>query len=401
MVAMKLYEPCQIGGSTAQNRLVALPMESNDSAPDGSPSERTIQRYRELARGQWGIIMIESVAPSYSGRARERQLVLTKDTLDGFRRLVDAIRAEDDRTLLFIQLNHAGRYALKSQIAYHHEILDSWHRVTQHTPVLTVEELDIISQKMCWAADCATQIGVHGADLKVCHGYLGIELMRPANQRNDRYGSTFQDRARLIREMLATIGDEIKGGFLAGSRISLLEDIPGGLGDDSGGDHAPLPEDLGQLLGLLRGSGASWICETAGNPYLNPGMSRPVRNDQARFKTAELHHRLAARVKHAFPDLSVVGMGYTLYGPGFPQVAENNISDGRVDFIGLGRQNFADPETPRKLMNGDSASVNWCKACVTNNCAFLLRHHAEAGCIVYNEYYRNHLKALKQSLPDT
>ena len=400
MSAMKLYEPCRIGGKTAPNRLVALPMEANDAEPDGTPGERTIARYRELARGGWGAIMIEAVAAAVSGRARGRQLVLSLHTLDAFRRLVDAIRQEGPDTLLFIQVNHAGRYALDPQIAYQHDELDGWHAVGPDTRPLSVDDLDIIIQKMCWAADCSAQIGVDGVDLKACHGYLGIELLRPANTRNDRYGGAFQDRARLFREMLASIDAEIRGGFLAGSRVSLFEGVQGGLGDDAGGDDAPLGEDVRQFITLLRAGGATWICETAGNPYHNPQMSRPVRNDDTRFRTMDLHHRLAARVKHTFPDLCVIGTGYTLYGLDMPATAEANINNGRVDMIGLGRQNFADPLTPRKLMDGDAAAVNWCSACVTNNCAYLLRHHAEAGCIVYNEYYRSHLKALKAKEPD-
>lgn len=397
---MKLFEPVQIAGKTAPNRFVALPMEANDAEPDGTPGEATIQRYRELAQGQWGVIMIEAVAPALSGRARGRQLVLSMHTLDAFRALVRAIREVDPATLVFIQVNHAGRYALDPQIAYRHEHLDTWHKIKPDTPVLDIDALDIITQKMCWAADCSAQIGADGVDLKVCHGYLGIELLRPANTRSDRYGGSFQDRARLIREMLVSIDSEIRQGFLAGSRISLFEDIPGGLGDDALDDKAPLSQDLQQLIALLRAGGASWICETAGNPYFNPRMSRPMRNDDARFQTSEMHHRLAARVKNAFPDLCVIGTGYTLYGPDAAEVAESNILAGRVDMIGFGRQNFADPLTPRKIMHGQGASINWCRACVTNNCAYLLQRHARAGCIVYNEYYRNHLKALKKTEPD-
>lgn len=397
---MTLFDPVVIGGKTAPNRFAALPMEGNDAAPDGSPSDRTIERYRELARGGWGVIMLEAVAPCLSGRGRTKQLVLTKDTLDGFRRLVDAMREQAPDTLIFIQINHAGRYALTPQIAYRHPELDAWHKITPDTPELTTQELDIITQKMCWAADCAARTGADGADLKACHGYLGIELLRPANVRTDPYGGPFLNRARLFREMLAAIHSEISSGFLAGSRISLFEDIEGGLGDTADSDAAPLDPEVQTFIDLLRAGGATWICETAGNPYLNPQLTRPVRNDGARFRTMEQHHSLTARVKNAFPDLCLIGTGYTLFGPDMPAVASAALEQGRVDMIGLGRQNLADPLIPRKIENGDAAAVNWCKACVTNNCAWLLRNNAEVGCIVYNEYYRNRLKQAKNAQPD-
>ncbi|MFH1538920.1 MAG: hypothetical protein ABIH66_08160 [bacterium] len=396
---MKLAEPIQINSRTVPNRFVALPMEANDAEPDGTPSDRTIERYRNLARGGWGVIMLEAIAPSEGGKSRNRQLVLNRKTLPGFSRLIDAIRREDDRVVVIIQLNHAGRYALRPKIAYRHQELDSWKGITPDTPVLTDKELDEIKKEMIELAECAAESGADGADLKCCHGYLAIELLRPANRREGNYGGTFENRARIISGMLEALKKPIeKKDFIVGSRISLYEGFEGGLGDDDADDHtvdAPLCDDLTSLLSMLKAGGASWICETAGNPYLNPDIVRPHKKDTGRFATMELHHRLAARVKAAFPEFAVVGTGYTLFGVDFRQVAEKNLASGMVDLIGLGRQNFADPETPKKILNGDEESVRWCKTCPKNNCSYLLRSHMEAGCTINSDYYREQLKRLK------
>lgn len=395
MISMKLAEPLQIRSKTAPNRFAALPMEANDAEAGGEPSARTIERYRALARGGWGVIMFEAVAPSVGGRSRNKQLVLNRKTLPVFSRLIDAIKQEDDRVVVIIQLNHAGRYALAPKIAYHHEALDSWKGITPDTPVLSDKELDVIKKEMIALAECAAETGADGADLKCCHGYLAVELLRPANVRRGAYGGSFENRSRIIREMIGALKPAIeKNDFLAGSRISLYEGFEGGLGDDDS-DDAPLCDDLNGLLSLLKDNGASWVCETAGNPYFNPEVVRPDKKDPARLSTMELHHRLAARVKASFPDFTVIGTGYTLFGGDFRQVAEKNLSAGKVDLIGLGRQNFADPETPKKILNGDEEAVRWCKTCPKNNCSHLLRNHAEAGCTIYSDYYRDQLKSLK------
>lgn len=395
MCFVKLAEPIDIKSKKVLNRFVALPMEANDAEADGAPSGRTIERYRKLARGGWGVIMLEAVAPSEGGKSRERQLVLDKNTLSEFSRLIEAIKKVDDEVVLFIQLNHAGRYALEPKIAYHHETLDLWKGISAGTPVLTDKELDGIVAEMIELAECAAESGADGADLKCCHGYLAIELLRPLNQRGGAFGGPFENRARIISGMLEVLKEPIeKEDFLVGSRISLFEGFEGGLGDDDA-DDAPLCDDLNSLLSMLRAGGASWICETAGNPYLDPDIVRPHKKDPDRFSTMDLHHRLAARVKAAFPEFAVVGTGYTLFGVDFRQVAEKNLASGGVDLIGLGRQNFADPETPKKILNGDEAAVRWCKTCPKNNCSYLLRNQMEAGCVINNEYYREQLKKLK------
>lgn len=392
---MKLAAPLKIRSLTAQNRFAALPMEANDAEPDGRPSPRTIERYRALARGRWGIIFIEAVALSETGRSRNRQLVLTARNVPDFTRLTDAIRETDDRTIVIIQINHAGRYALKPAIAYRHPLLDGWKGIDAETPVLTEKQLDTARDELAAAAANAARVGAHGADVKCCHGYLAAELLRPANTRRDSYGGPLENRLRLVGAMLEAIKPAVDAfDFLAGSRISLFEGIDGGLGGDGSAD-APLSAEIRALAELLMRNGASWICETAGNPYLNPEMVRPTGGDTARFDTMALHHRLASRVKREFPDFAVVGTGYTLFGRELVDTAEKNLASGGVDVIGLGRQNFADPETPKKILDGEIGAVRWCAACPKNNCSHLLRNSMEAGCVIHDKYYKEQLKALR------
>ena len=390
-----LDRPLTIQGCTAPNRFVALPMEGNDAMANGAPSERTIERYSHLAGGGWGWIMIEAVAPDDHGRSRTAQLVLNSNTLPAFQKLIEAMRRQAPETIITIQINHAGRYALIPRIAYHDPTLDAWHKVTPETPVLTEAELDQVTESMARATALVAQTGAHGVDLKCCHGYLTAELMRPGNTRSDNYGGSFENRSRVLRAMLEAAAASSPGSeYLLGARISLFENYPGGLGDDENED-APLCDDLSRLITMLQQGGAAWICQTAGNPYYNPELVRPPKNIESRFDTMALHHRLAARVKRQFPDLTVVGTGYTLFGEEFEATAEKNLGRGVVDAIGLGRQNFADPHTPRRLLNGDSGSVNWCRACPKNNCSNLLRNNMETGCVVHDEYYRQQMKTLK------
>jgi 2,4-dienoyl-CoA reductase-like NADH-dependent reductase (Old Yellow Enzyme family) len=58
----------------------------------------------------------------------------------------------------------------------------------------------------------------------------------------------------------------------------------------------------------------------------------------------------------------------------------------KVDLVGIARQAIADPLLPKKILNGDLKSVNWCTACM--ECGMLMGEQQPAGCTIYNRYYR-------------
>ena len=63
------------------------------------------------------------------------------------------------------------------------------------------------------------------------------------------------------------------------------------------------------------------------------------------------------------------------------------INDGMMDMIGLGRQSFADPYTPRKLAEGREDEIKYCTLCM--NCEELMIRQQPVGCVTYNKLYTN------------
>ncbi len=86
-----LLSSLKIGNRTAQNRFVAQPMEGNDGE-NGAVSERAIKRYAQLAEGKWGVIVIEALAVKSDALARKNQMVITRDHLPGFKKLVSEMK---------------------------------------------------------------------------------------------------------------------------------------------------------------------------------------------------------------------------------------------------------------------------------------------------------------------
>ncbi len=392
-----LFEKWKLGDMTVKNRLSTLPMEGNDATPGGAPTASTLARYRQLAAGGWGIVYVEAVAPDERGKARPGQMILSPRNLDGFKQLIETMKTSHPAPpAVIFQINHAGRYGLTPTLPYHHELLDPTWDIGPDTPVATTSELEEAADNSARAVELAKRAGADGVDLKCCHGYLNIELARPANSRTDSFGGAFDNRMRFFSRLIRTAQSLAGDDFFFGSRISLTECFPGGLGSGmKEGLHFEPGGDLPRIMRQLTDAGAAFVCESMGIPYLEPDYVRPHARFEKIDEALALHHRLAAWAKECSPRLPVIGAGYTPLKKDFVTRAVENIKAGRVDAIGLGRQSFADPETPRKLMCDDTDRVNWCIGCKTNNCSYLLRNKVKTGCVIYDKCYKDVLKRLK------
>ena len=87
-----LDSPVKIGGKTAPNRIVNQPMECNDADEVGNPTELTFNRYRKLAEGGAGIIIVEALTITRESRARKNQLGIDEKTAPTLERLLKEMR---------------------------------------------------------------------------------------------------------------------------------------------------------------------------------------------------------------------------------------------------------------------------------------------------------------------
>ncbi len=400
MNAGMLSSPIRIGKRWAPNRIVNQPMECNDGDPSGNPTELTFRRYRTLAEGQAGIIFVESLTISYENRARKNQLKISDDTAKGLKRLVKEMREMNNESLILFQINHSGRL---SQVAFS-KVVSVYPTGDPSIHVLADEEIDDIGTQFAKAAAVAKEVGADGIDYKHCHGYLGGEMIRPANTRPDRYGGAFENRTRFFREttekIKKAVGDE---SFLIGARYSAYEGIPGGFG--TAGPQEVI-ENLSEPIAfakMIEEMGMDYVNVSAGIPPVTPEIVRPTKNYP---EGVYRHFGWAKAVKNAV-KIPVIGSGYSYLRDGkndlkepdpakksFTYWAEKNLRDGHVDLVGIGRQSFADPLFARKMLSGEVHSTHFCRAC--GGCSLLLRSQRQVGCTVYDEYYREVLRRVRK-----
>ena len=161
-----LPQPIKIGDRWAPNRIVNQPMECNDGDASGNPTDLTFKRYRRLAEGGAGIIVVESLTITYESRSRKNQLKISEETAPGLERLVKEMREINDKSLILFQVNHPGRISS----AEFSKAVSICPTGDPKIHLLTEEEIEEISEMFVRAAVISRQVGADGIDFKHCHG---------------------------------------------------------------------------------------------------------------------------------------------------------------------------------------------------------------------------------------
>ncbi len=405
-----LSTPLTIAGRRMPNRFSVQPMEGFDAHPDGSPGELTFRRYRRYAAGGFGLIWFEATAVLEEARSNPGQLWLHAGSVGAFRELVEVTRQTARErfgwdVILVVQLTHSGRYSKptgwpRPLIAHHSPILDPLHNLPDDYPVVTDDYLDRLQDTYVEAARLAAEAGFDGVDIKSCHRYLVSELLASFT-REGRYGGSFENRTRLLRESLARIKEKVPDIFIT-TRLNAYDAMPYpyGFGVDREDETVPDLAEPIELVRILREIGIPLLNITIGNPYFNPHIGRPYDFPIKGLSVPDEHPLvgldrfvgITRPIQEAFPDLPVVGSGYSWLRHLMPYVAAGAIKSGGATIMGIGRGAFAYPDTPRDVI--ETGRMDPARCCVTcSACVQLMRDGGKTGCVVrdseiYGPQYR-------------
>jgi 2,4-dienoyl-CoA reductase-like NADH-dependent reductase (Old Yellow Enzyme family) len=424
--AAPLAQRLDYNGRTIGNRFCILPMEGWDSTPDGRPSELTIRRWTRFgasgAKLIWGG---EAVAVRQDGRDSANEMVINEDTLPSLAALRETLLAEHQRQfggvadlLIGLQLTHSGRFSKPNDnrrpeplLVYRHPLLDRKFGIKPEQPVLSDNEISRLVEDFVRSARQARQAGFDFVDIKHCHGYLGHEFLSAVDRRG-KYGGSFENRTRFLREIVAGIRAEVPD-LDIGVRISAFDFIPFHPGADGrgepesfdnsrypfafGGDGSGAGIDLTEplaLLDLFASLGIRLVCMSAGSPYYNPHILRPALfppcdgylPPEDPLVGVARHIAVAAELKRARPDLIFVGSGYSYLQEWLPHVGQAAIRAGMVDFVGLGRMALTYPEMPADVLAGRLLQRK--RICRTfSDCTTAPRNGLISGCFPLDPFY--------------
>lgn len=389
-----LYQPLRLGNKTADNRIAFQPMEGTDGTDTGAPGPLTIRRYERFAKAGPGLIWFEAVATVPEGRASAHQLMLTKDNVDDYARLVERIREiclkeNGYEPVIVMQATNSGRYSKPTGvpnpiIAYHCPPLEDTPLPKER--IATDDDLRRYEAAFGPAARLAQQAGFDGMDVKCCHRYLACELLS-AYTRPGAYGGCYENRTRFLKNAYRAAQAEITGDFFLTSRMNAYDGFPYpyGFGVKEGSLEPDMTEAI-RLIGELKDEfGIPLINITMGNPYKNPHVNRPY--DRGNYVPEEHPIEGLSRmmkglseIQAAHPDLPVLGSAFSYLRQHAPNLAAGMVSGGHCAMTGFGRMAFACPDF---VQEGRSGAINPKNVCLTcGGCALLLRAGTPAGCII-------------------
>ncbi|MBQ8431510.1 MAG: flavin oxidoreductase/NADH oxidase [Clostridia bacterium] len=403
-----LAAPLSLGKKTAPNRLVCQAMEGCDGRGDGAPDELTRRRYRRFAAGGAGVIWFEATACCEEGRANPRQLWLTEKNLDVFRETVEEIREIGLREngyapLILMQDTHSGRYS-KPQgtpapvIAYNNPLFEKDNPIDA-SRIITDEGIDRVKEDLIATARLAEKAGFDGVDIKCCHRYLNSELLS-AYERKGRYGGSFENRTRLLRESVEGAIQSCGSDFLVSSRLNVYDGFPYpyGFGVRNDGSLAFDPTEPIRLLRELSALGVELLNITMGNPYVNPHVNRPFA--QGGYTAEEHPLEGVARMLHgtatlkaAVPEIRLICSGLSYLGVAAPGVAAGFVEKDGFDLAGFGRTIFAHPNFAKEILGaGELKKERLCLCC--SKCTELMRNGSTPGCVLRDELYTDLYKSV-------
>jgi 2,4-dienoyl-CoA reductase-like NADH-dependent reductase (Old Yellow Enzyme family)/thioredoxin reductase len=357
----------QIGSIATRNRIVMPAMDQN-VCDEGEITDLNIAHYEARAKGGVGLLILETSAVAWPvGATSLHQPALSDDRfIPGLARLADAVHRHGAK--MVVQACHHGKTAgvdpmqgrdqIVPSLPLPHEAsdisaitMDELMRMAALTGgkkathrAATLDDIAWVIGQFADAADRVKRAGFDGVEIHGAHGYLISTFLSPRyNQRDDEYGGSVENCARLLTEIVAAVRARCGKDFAVIVRIDGREYADGGI-------H---PELAAQYAVLAEAAGADAIHVSASSPNaMGTGFTDgplPWQLDQ--------YLGLAAVVKQAV-SVPVIAVGRIL-----PDAAEKHLRAGDCDFVSMGRQLLADPDIPAKLRADRADRVRTCINC--------------------------------------
>lgn len=352
-IASRLNLPC---GASIKNRLSKAAMTEGLADARNRATERHVTLYRRWCEGGAGMLLSGNVQVDRRYLERAGNIVIDgpQDSaqLAALEALAEAGTADD--THLWMQISHAGRQTPK---------LIATEPVGPSTIALAIpggrfgkpralsgDEIRDVIARFAFTAGIAKQTGFTGVQVHGAHGYLLSEFLSPrVNTRNDEWGGSLENRARLLLETVRAVRASVGPDYPVAVKLNSADFQKGGFSF----------EDCLQVIEMLNAEGLD-LLEISGGNYEQPRLLgiaglEPVFDQNVRESTRA---REAYFFDYAVAARRVATMPLMVTG-GFRSAQGMNeaLAGGDVDVIGLARPLCIDPDFPAKILSGQLAKA--------------------------------------------
>jgi 2,4-dienoyl-CoA reductase-like NADH-dependent reductase (Old Yellow Enzyme family) len=342
-----LFDPLQIRSIRFRNRIAVSPM-CQYSSQDGFANDWHFVHLGSRATGGAALVIQEATAVSPRGRISPDDMGLWKDEqIEPLQRITRFIKKQG--SVPGIQLAHAGRKASMQSPWKGAKILDltagGWisqapsaipFRETDPVPeAMTIVDISQLRKDFISAARRALESGFEVIEMHGAHGYLLNSFLSPlSNHRTDEYGGTFENRTRLVKEIITDIRTIWPERFPLFLRISATDYVEGGW---------DLPASV-QLANDIKPLGVDLIDASSGGlmPHvqipLGPGYQVPFA-EKIRRETGILTGAVGLITKAT--------------------QAEDIVSSGKADLVLLARESLRNPNFPLTAAKELGVEIEW------------------------------------------
>ncbi|HJE85804.1 MAG TPA: NADH:flavin oxidoreductase [Corynebacterium amycolatum] len=353
-----LASPWKIDGVEIKNRYVVGPMAVLQPTSDGHPSDQTIAFLTRRAKGGAGLIIVGGTVATEGGYLEAPFQPILRFDQDKFipelARMVGAVHAEG--VPIFAQIfpsfgpmgvpgdgrvtKAASPKAVRMAAPRLPEGLYIPGGRTNPTPTeITKEEILEIQRQTVAAVLRAREAGFDGVELGAHMRYLYSSFLSPrTNWREDEYGGSVENRARILADTVRAIRAEVGSDYPVGVRMSVNDHLDDGQG----------PEGFAEVAAVIAREGLGYIALTDGN---YESMDHNVTSQSG----AMIEHGEPQAFRAAVPQVPLL-----LSSTYKPQQGAEAIAAGYGDGIMLARQMLADPDFPNKVLEGREDEIIWC-----------------------------------------
>src|SRR6266404_50053 len=319
-----LFSPIALRSVVLPNRVLVSPM-CQYSSEDGEANAWHLMHLGSLACSGAGMLCIEATAVEPVGRISPGDLGLWDDKTEAALRPILAAVRRYSKTVVAIQLAHAGRKG-SSRVPWEGGELipvseGGWvphapsplpHKEGEPAPLeLDSAGLDRVRRAFVAATERTARLGIDAIEIHSAHGYLLHEFLSPiANKRTDRYGGSLENRLRFPLEVFDAVRAAFPADKPVGVKVSATDWVEGGW-------------DLAQTIEYskeLKRRGADWITASSGG--ISPLQKIPL---------APGYQVPLARAVKEGAGINTVAVGLITEA----QQAEQILASGQADLVAL------------------------------------------------------------------
>jgi 2,4-dienoyl-CoA reductase-like NADH-dependent reductase (Old Yellow Enzyme family) len=342
--------PC---GQVIKNRICKAAMTERIARGDNLAHQGHVNLYKKWAEGNIGILLTGNVQVDHRNLEGPANVVIDKYN---YKKQLDVLKAwsaagTKDKTQLWMQISHAGRQTPgeinSSPLAPSNVGLKIPGRNYGIPQAMTEADILDVIDRFVFTAKIARETGFTGVQFHSAHGYLLSEFLSPdINTRNDAWGGSIENRARIHLEIIQKCRAEVGTDFPISVKLNSADFQKGGFTADESIQVAKMLE--GASVDIIEISGGSYEQPKqigADDLSINPERSE-VRKESTIAREAYFLE-YASNIRKAV-SLPLMVTGGFRSKEGIESALQSNI----CQIVGIGRPFCADPYCVKKMIDG-------------------------------------------------